>query len=900
MRFKTLAYAAVSLLALSTQAYAQALPAADDQVAPEDASDIVVTGTLIRGIAPAGTNVVAVSRADVESSGATTVTELLTDVPQFGSFNDLQTLSGGGNFVTTNRPNLRNLPGFTTTGTSTTLLLVDGHRVVGMGISSTTPDADFVPTGIIERVEIVPDGGSALYGSDAVAGVVNFITNKRFDGAKVDARYGFGKDYHTFDANATIGKAWDAGSVWVSGNYTKNSSIFGRDRDHNFTPLSVVDGLQIRDTECSTPNLRVATRPGGATALYAAQSPAARNTANICDQSEDASLYPDQERYSVYAGVNQQLNDWLEFDARAFYYRKNSEFSLGQFSGAVNIGPAFLAPFGFTTSPFAVNLTGSPAETQSVNFALGPRALSIQNVKLDAWGVTPTFKADLGGDWQARALVGYSESKSTSINSRLASTATINGLVRSGAFNPYAPLTASAATLAALTNFETFGQAKQRQYNARLTADGSLFELPGGAVKVAVGLEYLKEDYDARKGDTVPANRFLLPEAKLSRNVKSAFAELVAPIFGSDGGMSLTATAAGRYDDYSDVGDTFNPKFGATFKPIDWISIRGAWGKSFVAPSLADNILADRTSLTYASGATFNFLAPTAVLTGNGFPAPSGGQIMIFLLGSSPNLQPQKATTWSVGADITPPMIPGLRLSATYYNLTYTSIIQLVPFIDQNLFFSTFAPSAFTLNPTQAQIDAVVGQAATISGASCAPQPSCVYGIQDVRKRNLGGFKQDGIDFSVDYKMETGFGGVDFSINGTHVLNRRVSPAAGIAYRPDSPFSDIKMRSKIGADVGNLRAEAIWNFNKGYTLARAVGVNNQIDIGSYSTFDLFFKYNFDGEGLLGDLAFTLTANNVFDKYPPIYSGGDIVRAQRGFRNGNTVGRLIQVGVSKKF
>lgn len=74
------------------------------------------------------------------------------------------------------RPNLRSLPGFTTIGTSATLLLIDGHRVVGLGVSSTTPDADFVPPGVLQRVDIVPDGGSALYGSDAVAGVVNFIT----------------------------------------------------------------------------------------------------------------------------------------------------------------------------------------------------------------------------------------------------------------------------------------------------------------------------------------------------------------------------------------------------------------------------------------------------------------------------------------------------------------------------------------------------------------------------------------------------------------------------------------------------------------------------------------------------------------------------------------------------
>jgi iron complex outermembrane recepter protein len=230
-RFSTLALvASASMLALAAPAHAQ------DAESGEGKEDIIVTGTLVRGIAPAGTSVVGVTAEQVGATGATTVTELLTDVPQFGSFNSVQTLSGGGNFVTTNRPNLRSLPGSTTTGTSGTLMIVDGSRVVGMGIASTTPDADFIPPGIIERVDIIPDGGSALYGSDAVAGVVNFVTLRRFDGVKVDARYGFGDEFHTFDANVTVGKTWDRGSFWVSYNYAENSNILGKDRDYNFTP----------------------------------------------------------------------------------------------------------------------------------------------------------------------------------------------------------------------------------------------------------------------------------------------------------------------------------------------------------------------------------------------------------------------------------------------------------------------------------------------------------------------------------------------------------------------------------------------------------------------------------------------------------------------------------------
>src|SRR5690349_906090 len=137
MKFRVIAIASVSLLALATPAFTQAQAPSDE--APKS-DEIVVTGTLVRGVEPTGTKVIGVNRAAVEATGASTVTQLLQTVPQLGSFNTLQTPIGGGNTVTTNRPNLRNLNASNTNGASTTLMLIDGHRVVGMGIQQTSPD----------------------------------------------------------------------------------------------------------------------------------------------------------------------------------------------------------------------------------------------------------------------------------------------------------------------------------------------------------------------------------------------------------------------------------------------------------------------------------------------------------------------------------------------------------------------------------------------------------------------------------------------------------------------------------------------------------------------------------------------------------------------------------------
>lgn len=896
---------ALSGLALSL-AVASAASAQDaDAEGDTPKEDIVVTGTLIRGVAPAGTNVVGVSKEQVQASGAATVTELLTKVPQFGSFNSLQATASSGSSISTNRPNLRGLPGQDVTGTSATLLLVDGQRVVGMGLGSTVPDADFLPPGMIERVEIVPDGGSALYGSDAVAGVVNFITLKKFDGVKVDARYGFGKQFHTFDANATVGKDWGSGSLWVSYNYTENSKILGKDRDFVFTPQSRVAGTNtvIQTLNCAKPNILVAATPGGAATVYGAPLPSAAGVANICDGSDLQSIYPEQKRHSVYAGLSQQLNDWLDVNMQAFYYHKDLRYQIGEPNVySVNLGPAFLAPFGFVTSPFdTVNITGSPLETKTINFSLGPNFVADKTVSLDVWGYSGTFTAKLGGDWQARARAGYSESK-TILNSPQLNTAIIPQLTASGAFNPFAPATSSPAALAQLQNFEDYGVSWQRQFDLRAVADGTLFALPTGNVKMAVGAEYKQEGYDVRKGLTVATQKNSLRKFLLNRNVTSVFGEIVVPLFGSDGAPLLNLSASGRYDKYSDVGDTFNPKFGATIKPVDWVSIRGAWGKSFVAPSLADNAAADPTDARYIAGATVTFLAPPSVLAANGFPAVGANQNIIIVLGSNPGLKPQKATTWSIGADIDPPFIPGLRLSGTYYNITYKNIITLVPFVNQAVYFSTYAPQSFTLNPTLAQIQAIGAQDpnGVIDGTPCAPLPSCVYGIQDVRKQNLSGFKQSGIDLAAYYATATSFGGIDFNIGGTYILKRLTAPTALSKFKSElGTFnSRLKVRSTLGVDIGEFRAQGTWNFSQGFDVP-PVGLIGQTHVADYSTFDLFLKYDFKQDGIFNDLQFNVTVTNLFDKDPPLYLAGAL-SSTPGFANGNTLGRLIKVGFNKRF
>jgi iron complex outermembrane receptor protein len=925
--FGKLSFAGVSLMALSVPAYAQD-GAATDTAASKD--DIIVTGTLIRGVAPAGTNVVSVSKEAVEATGATTTSQLLQTIPQMGSFNDLQRQIGGGNFVTSNRPNLRDFPGFTTKGSAATLMLVDGHRVVGMGISVTNPDVDIVPPGIIERVEVVPDGGSAMYGSDAVAGVINFITRKNFNGIEANARYGFGEtNYHTFDANFTAGHSWDRGNVFISYNYAENSTFYGRDRDFVRIFPANVAGVPIPITQIECPGGTVRNLfPGGSTyALPYPTGAGVAGTANQCDLSDPVSVYPENQRHTVYAGVSQDLSDSVKFDVRGFFMTRKTYQSLGIYHSNANIGPTFVNP-AFTPFPGQSTYffgTG-PFEIHNVTFGWGPDNGLNQTIKLDTWGITPTITADLGKNWQLRVLADYGESTTEQHSPGISSTALTNA-IRAGLFNPYNVSLSNPTALAAVTNFENFGRTNQTQFTARAIIDGDLATLPGGALKLAAGAEYLKATMDVQRGTTIPGFESAgfpgqmingtqiipvtpaVPLFSVGRSVVSLFGELVAPIFSSEnrtGGFEeLTLSLSGRYDRYSDVGSTFNPKFGLTWRPTEWLRLRGSWGKSFAAPSLADTDETDPKSVAFINGGTFGFLVPTATVVANGYPAPTAANSNgIVLLGSKGGSTPERATTFSIGGDLTP--IDGLRLSVTYWNIKYRDLIVQAPFTATSSYFSTFGGTSFVINPTQAQIDAAIAPPGSLAGTLCAPTPSCVYIIEDNRKTNLGRFQTDGLDMELNYRTETSFGSVDFNANGTYILGRANSATATSPLVSDEAANRSRffMRTSLGANIHNLRAQVTWNHRHGYGLNPVIpaagGFPVQDRVGSYNVFDLFFKYDFAGDRVMKDLSLTLGVNNVFSQDPPELRRQQITLNTNGFDNGNTVGRVVQVGISKRF
>jgi len=946
--FRVSAVAGISALALMP-----GLALAEEAGDEPTSEDIVVTGTLLRGAPPVGSNVLNVGEERIASSGATTANELLATVPQVTNlFNSVPNsrLSVAANQIQVVRPNLRNLAG-ETSSSSSTLVMFDGHRIASVGVTQNAIDPDILPPIAIERVEVVTDGGSATYGSDAVGGVINFITRKRFDGVKVEARYGLADDYRQIDAGAIVGKDWGSGSLFAAYNYQHNDAIFGRDRDFIRDVDWLSPNLTPRGRQCAPGNVQIGSN------LYALPS-LTSTTPNVCDPSDDSTSIPRSTRHSAIVGLHQDLADWLTVDARGFYGERKAT-SLSPFRGSANVsgvtqpavdlrplGIPFVIPASFRNFYYTPVPGQSAAANQTVLFNLSNvlgRSPARSVSEFQEWGANAEFKANLNDNWQLRTLFNYSRSNSEfhidELNNTLlnAFASGPNSVAAAGTINFYNPGAGSSdlANIARLVDNERSGQGKEELFNARAILDGTLFTLPGGAVKLAIGYEYMSDHFHQRtSNEGVIGALKTLPFASYGRNINSLFGEVQVPLVGADNRMSfidtLTLAASVRYDKFSDFGHTTNPKIGVTFKPVSWLGLRGNYSTSFNAPSPNDQLGALRNTASYFG---FNaFVRPGDTPVANG---------VVALQGSKSGLQPQTAKTYSFGIDLDPPIIPGLHASANYYNVKFNNIIS-IPTPGTGIFANfpnniTSAVGGLSLATIQSFLNAsgAQGAATTLAtvAAGCTNPTACpnVYELVDFRQGNYGTVKVQGLDFAANYQTATNFGGLDASISGNYTLSRKSQTGFGAPVIDElhttnvvvsgvpltnNAASRLQLSASLGADIGNFRAQVTLNHSSGFDVVRCDATSMPVcarsltgiptasglpqdHVGSFDTVNLFFKYEVPSESfLLKDLVLTLNINNLFDKDPPIFR--QVGNSSTGYANGFTLGRMIQVGISKKF
>lgn len=823
-----------------------------------EGDQIIVTGTLLSGIAPVGTNVVSISEADVVATGAVSANDLLATIPQISNFNTIPT--GGANFgQPIVQTNLRNLGA---SGGTTTLVLMNGHRMVGQGILQTYVDPQVIPPGIIERVEVIPDGGSSIYGSDAIGGVINFITKKRFTGLEAVGRYGFADGYETVDGNVTAGTQWGSGGVSLSYSYAWHSNIQGGERDYVTQDHREFGGTDNRSFNCTPGNIRI----GQATYPL----PSMSGAPNRCDTSDVVDIYPRETRHAVFATLDQELSDAITTNLTAYYSRRDTKTTEATLAGSGTIR---------NTNPYFI--PGPNGETSyNVIFDFAPVFGKgvVNPQRFDSWGVTPTIEVDVGSDWSVRGLLNYGHSWNNTIQSGIngANVATaLAGTTRTTALNPYNLGATDPGVLYTLRDRRDYAAAKQDLAEARLVADGPIFALPAGDVRLAVGAEYHWEKIAA----DIEFGRISKPfanSAEATRNVKSLFGEIFVPVFDM-----LDLTGSVRYDHYDDVGDTTNPKVGFNFRPVDGVTIRGNYGTSFHAPSLADTVGAVDARISH--GFFFAYAFPRHV---------------IWISGGSPDLKPETAKSWSIGADVTPTFFPSLTLSATYYNLDFTDIISVNPggFFGSFFYLDPANAPFFIRNPTIDQVNNYSGGLPIDTFSSLEDLYATFgtpYSVIDVRRYNRGRLKQDGIDFQASLNHPTEFGSINATVGGTYTLNRNTSAANDGVYVDQllNGTGRLNFLAALGATIGPVTGRAQFSHRGGYPILFNA-FQDRVD--AYETVDLFLSWDLGDLGVAESTQLTLNVDNVFNTDPPPLTVGT------GFANGNTFGRLVQLGLRTRF
>lgn len=841
--------------------------------------DVIITGSSIRGVPPTGSNLISVSRQDILTHGGANTPDLSASIPQLSSFNTApQTSPGTGPGLGSFAPALRGLPA------TATLPLMNGHRLVGAGVQVTNPDYPLIPNLAIERIEVVADGASSIYGSDAVAGVVNFITRRNVDGVEVSASYGVGDGYQAGNVGALVGTRWGGGSLLAAYQYSENDNITGGERDYRVLDYTPWGGVDARPNACAAPNVYpfpTYSVPYAYDAATNSFGPA--GSQNRCDTGAGADLFPASTIHAGFLSVRQDLGDRATLWGEILYSDRHD---------AIRVAPQNVYVYmycpGLTANPNARCPAGAVHEFVYFNSGqlLGTDHFTNTNDKAvgnASFGVDFNLPRDLNLtvygtlDWAKNDSYVFSLSQAA-----LQARADVD----LDPFGSNTPQSAIDAILAANYFVDITERHDVRAVGAKL--DGPLMSLPGGEMRFALGAEARYEAFEQR--GYYLSSAFNVSE-NMERDIGAVYGELFVPLVGAGNEAplmrSLALSISGRYDHYSDFGSTTNPKIGVTWEPMEGLAVRGSWGTSFRAPGLRQ--------LGATIGSFYTAAAGAAALD-----ASLAGVQTIYLSGGNPDLAPETATTWSAGFDLTPASLPGFRASLTYYNVDYTDVIAspTLPqvFADSVLTNSlVFYDAAYAAgsNPT---IDNLLGIAIPSGGSPVVGSPIFVV---DRRNQNLSSLTTDGLDFDAGYLWTTGGGSVYAGLAGNYVLNyhTRFSPQAAESDALKLGLPRWTARGSLAVNAGAMSAAAFVNYRDGVTsnYSLAAGGTAAYEADPYVTVDLRVSWTLPADGLTDGMVLALAVNDVFDQDPPFFPGYEGIGGAY-----NVVGRFVSLNLRKAF
>ncbi|HVY81349.1 MAG TPA: TonB-dependent receptor [Steroidobacteraceae bacterium] len=867
-------------------AQAEEPAAAPAPAAPAEAlQEVVVTGSSIRGATPVGSAVVALDNDQLRERGVTSTTDALRTLPQiFNLGADEGRLTGGNgagaNVTFGSGINLRGL------GTASTLTLLDGRRVVPAGLMGQYVDPSVIPMDAIERIEVVPDGSSAIYGSDAVGGVVNIILRKKFDGVQARLRYGHADGADQRVASLLAGTTWSSGSVMAAYEHNDRDRLMARDRPFYTDDFRPWGGPDRRPASGNPGNIIV---NGVSYAIPANQNGQGLTPADFTANTENReSIYryvtalPEQTRDLLATTLTQRLNDRIELFAEG--YIQYRQFEAVRNGSTLNLTvPA--------SNAFFVNPAGTAAQSVTVAY----------NTSTDLGGQTDDgfsrsytaytgLNADLAGDWQATGYVfyghNYEHTLQTGFNTRLLNLALADSNPQT-AFNPFgAGSFTNPDTIAHIRSWQNIDSQYDRA-GGGAKVDGSLFALPAGDTKLAVGVDYYHDRYQqlVRNSASTPDNSFPpYNRSDIRRDVKSLFAELYVPLVGAQNEVpavhSLALSLAGRVDDYSDFGSTTNPKVGLEWMPLTSLKLHASFGKSFRAPtpSNLDN-----------QGGEF--------ITVQNF-ADAGGTLTrgLFVRGGNPDLGPERARTYSFGVDFTPDWSFKTRASVNYFYVDYKDQIG-APGTDPNVLLTPLLSLYVDRTPDPA---AVANYMARPSFQGQPEDPANIKVIVDGRSQNTSRVVTRGLESQLQFGWNTRVGFFDAGASALYLFDYdqallRGAPLTEVVGTLNNP-QRLQARGQLGWHRNGMSATTFINYSGRYRNTTVTPIQR---IGSYTTVDVAAGYDFGAGqgGWVDGLRVQLSAQNLFDEEPPpVFNGLLAFDPQVA----SALGRMVSFEVVKKF
>ncbi len=905
----------LAMATLPATLYAQsATPAASASGdAPVTLDKLTVTGSLVRRVdVETASPVAVVDRQQIQQSGKQTLGDLLQALPGIaGAATNPQVNNGGGDGAST--ISLRGL------GDQRTLILIDGHRIQNNDVNS-------IPANMIDHVEVLKVGASAMYGSDAIGGVVNFILRKNFEGGEVSANYGQTSrgDGARQGGSFTFGKTWDRGNVVVGLDYNKQKDVSSANRAFSKYAMYLSSGSVYKGGSSRTPSgyykLPAATLAANGCSANGALTSNGSGGYKCYSSSADAYNYQaqnllltPQQRVGGFVLGSFNITDSMQAYVNAYHNHTMSNFAIAPLPfDAQNDGITIAANNPY--NPFGVEFGPNGYEFRSRFTTLGQREGFYDTATdQDVIGL----KGGIGdSSWVWDTNFNYGHYRQRNWSHGYVDYAALQTAIDSGQVNIFDQNNAN--TIAWLKSNESIPRQEtttiMRQWEA--SANGSLWEMPAGAAQLAVGALYRKETLNS----TVSANALINSDNTCavsseacssplsgSFNVKEAYAQLFVPVLEQSSPVgALNLTLSDRYSDYSSVRSGNNSaSFQVEWRPIHDLMVRGTAAQVFRAPTISDIYQGPTADSP-------NFVDPCIGYSGSGHAnacagVPAGwngsglSQTNGIVSGSSYvgyQLKPEKGTSFDYGLVYSPEYVPGLSVNLDWWKVKLNDLIQSI---------SAQTVADLCYNDDNSPYCSYIHRyaAGTVSAGNINYIQTPVV--------NIGKLNTQGIDLGANYVLpETAFGKFTVAVDSTYLHRYDIDTGDTVVHmagRYNSSYGNYthwRAHAQVGWKLGNWDASwttrwigkvQVGSGDLTQNMSADAAIKGVVlDYGSYMYHNLQVGYDMAGANLRLDLG----VDNLTNKQPPVMYQNNVLNANTDVSTYDTLGRYYWMRATYRF